>query len=164
MNPPFQFEAVYDPEIVREAAWTFAKRRFLGDRRLLVTAAILILLCSGSAWWWREPWPIVAAVAAPVVVVGLFFAVWLSHRSVALRKLRALDAMRARFTFDDSGLSVSSKAGSMSLVWAALEEVWIYPRFWIVATAVNAFFTVPIETASSEAVAFARSKLGKRIG
>ena len=163
MSPPYHFAVRYDERLVREAAWCFVKRRFSGNRSLWIAAAFLLAWSIACAWWFSDPRWIVFALALPIVLVTLFLAAWLAHLRAAFARLRALDAMHATFRFDEAGLSVTSKAGSTTLVWAALGEVWAYRHFWIVTQAENAYFTLPIDTAPAEALVFARTKLAERI-
>lgn len=163
MTPPFRFEAVYDEGLVRRAAWTFAKRRFGSDRGLWLAAILTAACLIASIALGDAVWPVLLLLGLSILVGAFFLVVWFAHRAAALRKLRALDAMRATFVFDEAGLSVATKAGSISLVWAALDEVWAYADFWIFTTAANAYFTLPTATVPPEAMAFARERLGERM-
>jgi hypothetical protein len=95
-------------------------------------------------------------VALPVLLGGLFALACLTHQAAALKRLRAVDAMQATFVVDENGLSVTSRAGSMRMP-GRHSRTSGNRRFWIVTTAVNADFTVPIATVPTEALAFARS-------
>ena len=162
MNPPYRFEAQYDETIVLQSTWRFVVRRMGGSWPIWCALVVFSLVHFGIVLSTGDPDIFTAVLAALwIVVLGLLLFGWLLHRRAALRKLRALDAMRASFTFDDEGLTVASRMGSTSLIWAAL-DVWTFPRFWILTTASNAYFTMRIESAAPEALAFARAKLGDR--
>ncbi|GLS44481.1 hypothetical protein GCM10007884_24690 [Methylobacterium brachythecii] len=164
IGPPYRFEVRYDETIVRQAAWQFARRR-LGGRWgvwclvLLVSAVHVVLIVHSGEWTF------VSAVLAAlwIILIGLSLAGWLMHRQAAMRKLKALDAMRASLAFEESGVTMTSPLGSTHLVWAALEQVRVHERFWIVATAANSYFTLPLEGAPPAALDFARAKLGGRL-
>lgn len=163
MTPPFRFEVVYDEAMAREAAWTFVRRRFGQDRRLQAAAGLGIAWALACAWWFEAPRIALCATVFPALAGLLFVLAGLMHRRAALRKLRALDAMRAVFEIGEAGLSATSRAGSLTLAWAALDEVWEYPRFWIVTMAANAYLTLPVAAAPPEALAYARARLGERL-
>jgi hypothetical protein len=163
MGPPYRFEARYDEAIVRQAAWQFTRIR-LGGRwwvwcLVLVVSAVHVALTIRA-----ENWTFVSAVLAAlwIILIGMVLAGWLLRRQAGLRKLNALDDMRASFAFDEAGLTTTSRLGSTHLVWGALEHVWVYDRFWLVTTAANVYFTLPIDGVPPEALDFARSKLSGR--
>ncbi len=163
MSPPYQFEAVYDHALASAAAWTFAKRRLTGSRSLWIAMAAVALFEAACALWLASLWPLLVLPALILLLGGLSLGGWLAHRAAALRKLRALGAGHATFTFDEDALSVETKAGATRLAWAAIDEVWEYPAFWIVRIAENAYFTVPTTSAPPEALDFARARLGDRL-
>jgi hypothetical protein len=65
---------------------------------------------------------------------------------------------RASFLFGDGEFSVTSDAGSATLPWSSVREVWVFPRFWLFLLSSSQFLTLPTDGIGEDVLAFVRSK------
>ncbi len=95
-------------------------------------------------------------------VLGLAFVVatWLTvyiyfvHRSNSLAKLRNMGAPSALFTASEATFSFVSGAGSSTLPWSSVVEVWRFDGFWLLLFSKAHFVTLPLADLSPELQAF----------
>lgn len=154
----------YTEPMVREAVRTFMVRRVLGPPPLRLVA--LGLLATGAAAGWAGGPTLVTGFLlallglVPLLVAGL----WWAHHANSVGRLRAMDPPEAELTLRENGISVASNLGAATIPWSSVTEVWELRGFWMLFLAPAQFITLPLDTLSPEAVAFARARLPARVG
>jgi hypothetical protein len=138
----------YSPSLIRQAVWAFW-RRVVGLQfpaaLILVTIGLVALLRSGDRSWR-------VGVAASILILGMLFmvALFFIHYRNSTQKLRAMGTPQAELIATHSSLSVSSGAGSASLPWSSVSEIWQFPTFWLLLFSKNQFATLPLADISAE--------------
>lgn len=112
---------------------------------ILVTIGLVALLRSGDRSWR-------VGVAASILILGMLFmvALFFIHYRNSTQKLRAMGTPQAELIATHSSLSVSSGAGSASLPWSSVSEIWQFPTFWLLLFSKNQFATLPLADISAE--------------
>jgi hypothetical protein len=99
-----------------------------------------------------------------VFLHALFFV----HYRNSVHKFRALgNAPRAELTATASTLSFSSAAGTASMPWSSVCEVWRFPTFWLLLFSKAHFVTLPLADVSPELQEFILERVratGGKIG
>lgn len=160
MRADTTYTVTYTDTIVRSAVKTFVWRRGIGGQKRLwfaeiVLAALLLwLLACGDRGWF------VGFLGATLLAPPIFItAAWLAHYRNTVGKFRSMQSPVADITIGADGLAVTSELGSAQIPWSSLTEIWDRPTYWMFFTAASQFFTIPIETISTEDRDFVRSKL-----
>lgn len=142
----------YDSQLVRQAMRAYWWR-VVGLRFIVGTALIAISLgfaiARGDTSW-------VTGVLASVLVLGIAFvvAIYVIPYRRAIRKLTEMRGPHATLQASDSALSMSSGAGSATLPWSAVIEVWQFRTFWLLFFSKAQFVTVPLANVAPETAAF----------
>ena len=114
-----------------------------------MAASLLALVSNGDRSWF-------VGVLATVLAIGISFvvAVYVVHYRNGLDKLKAMGDPEATFTASESSFSVSSGAGSSTLPWSSVIEVWRFSSFWLLLFSKAQFITLPIADITPEAQVF----------
>jgi hypothetical protein len=149
-DPETTFEAtlVYDEALVREAVFGFWWRSV--QRRTLVAWAISAALV---AWLWStgdRSWLVGLLGAALLFSAAMIAAVYHVHRANAMRRLADMGAPTAILTAGADSFTVMSGAGSSTLPWSAIREVWQLERCWLLLLSKAQFMTLPLATVPEE--------------
>jgi hypothetical protein len=127
----------YSKPLLRQAVrgfwWRVIGFRFL-IALVLSAAALIMLVLGGDTSWF-------VGVLASVLVLGFTFmvALYVVHYRNALHKLKAMGNPHATLDASEASLSLSSGAGTATLPWSAVTEVWQFKSCWLLAA-----FKVPI--------------------
>jgi hypothetical protein len=151
MNPaatPCEATLIYSERIVRRAVFAFW-RRTVGPGFLVVDAVLgieAVLLAAGGDRSWR------VGVLATVFLAGIAFcvAVYCVHYRNSMRTLRELGDSPVIFHADDSSFTMSSPAGSATLRWSAVKEIWQFPEAWLLLYSKSQFSILPVACLSPE--------------
>jgi len=141
---------------VRAFYWRTLRQRF-GWPGLLAfvvgTSALGFLILAGD----RSR--VVGFASACLLVCALILA-WgyLAHFRNTAARFERMAEPRARFVFRDGDLSIASDAGSATLPWSSVREVWVFPRFWLFLLSRSQFLTLPTAGIGEDVLAFVRSK------
>ncbi|MBB4128343.1 hypothetical protein GGR77_003670 [Xanthomonas translucens] len=147
----------YDRTLIRHAVASFCWR-VVGLRYVvalaLVAGPLVFLVRGGNASW-------LVGVLASVLVLGAAFpvALYAIHYRNALRKLDAMGAPLGTLEASDTALSLSSGAGTATLPWSAVSEVWRFDAYWLVLLSKSRFVTLPLAGLSPEAADFIRVRV-----
>lgn len=147
----------YDRTLIRHAVASFCWR-VVGQRYVvalaLVAAPLVFLIRGGNASW-------LVGVLASVVALGIAFpvALYATHYRNALRRLDAMGAPLGTLEASDASLSLSSGAGTATLPWSAVSEVWRFDTYWLVLLSKSQFVTLPLAGLSPEAAEFIRARV-----
>ena len=120
----------------------------------LVAFGLVALIHQGDTSWF-------AGILSGVLVVGIFFsiALYAIHYRNAVEKLRAMGSPQATLEASDDGLSFSSGAGSASIPWSAIAEVWQLRSCWLLLLSKSQFVTLPLADVTPELRAFILAKV-----
>ena len=155
----------YSQPLIRQAVWGFW-RRVVGLRFALAfglaTVGLASLLLAGDRSW------LVGVIATTLVFGILFlFALFFVHYRNSVHRFRALGNARAELTATVSTLSFSSAAGTSSIPWSSVCEVWRFPTFWLLLFSKAQFATLPLADISPELQEFILERVraaGGKIG
>jgi len=116
---------------------------------VIAAAALIWLVSNGNASW-------LVGVLGTVLAMGivLHVSIYVVHYRRALRKFEAMGDPEGTFTATESSFSVSFGAGSSTLPWSSVTEVWQFPSFWLLFFSKAQFITLPLADITPEAKAF----------
>ena len=149
-----QYEAKlqYDSSLLREALFGFWWRSVTG--RLLL-ALIVGLSCLVYLWLSGDrSWLIGAFGTALIFCVGMIMAVYFVQSASMKRKFKDIGAPEATFRAAESSFTVTSGAGSSTLQWSSVTEVWKLNRCWLLLFSKAQFLTLPLAGVSEEMRSF----------
>ncbi|MEZ0472990.1 YcxB family protein [Luteimonas salinilitoris] len=135
-------------QAVRSFWWRVVGFKFL-VALALVAAALLMLILGGDTSWF-------VGVLASVLVLGITFmvALYVIHYRNSLHKLQAMGTPQATLDASETSLSLSSGAGTATLPWSAVTEVWQFKSCWLLLLSKSQFVTLPLAEMTPEAGAF----------
>lgn len=147
----------FNPPLLRQAVrgfwWRVTGLRFF---MALVAVAIgfVVSILEGDTSW-------VTGVLGSVLVVGILFSVslYVVHHRNTFQKLRDMGSPQATLEASDNALSLSSGAGSATIPWAAIVEIWKLKGCWLLLLSKSQFFTLPLADVSPELEAFILAKV-----
>jgi YcxB-like protein len=148
----YEATLIYSPVLLQRsvrAFWWRSMRRYV----LLVAPAIAlwlgVQLRRGDRGW------LVGATATLLgVVCALIVTVYRVHAANSLAKFRGMGEPVAQFGADDDGFRFVSGAGSSTLAWSSVTEVWTFDGFWLLLFSKAHFVTLPLDALSADARAF----------
>lgn len=147
----------YDRTLIRQAVASFCWR-IVGVRYVvalaLVAGSLAFLVRDGSASW-------LVGVLGSVLALGVAFpvALYVTHHRNALHKLKAMGAPLGTLEASATALSFSSGAGTATLPWSAVSEVWRFDAYWLLLLSKSQFVTLPLADVSPEAAEFIRTRV-----
>jgi YcxB-like protein len=142
----------FDEPLLRRAILCFWWR-VIGIRfviAMVVMAVGLVVLVSGGDRSWF------VGVLATVLALGVAFvvAIYVVHYRHSLRVFRKMGDPEATLTLTESSLSMSSGAGSSTIPWSTVTELWQFPDFWLLFFSKSQFVTIPLANFTPDAKAF----------
>jgi membrane glycosyltransferase len=133
---PHEATLIYSESLLREAVYAFW-RRSIGSGFIAMLAAL----------------PVVLGV---LVVIGAPF--WLLI-TLAVLFVLAVAKPQATFRADESSFTMSSDAGTTTLQWSAVKELWQFPSVWLLLYSKTEFSTLPLACLPSETQAFVQERV-----
>ena len=91
---------------------------------VVTTASLAWLVAHGDRSWFVG---VVATV--PVLCVAFIVAVYVIHYRNAMRKFKTMGDPQATLAVAETSLTLSSGAGSTTVPWSAVTEIWQFPGF-----------------------------------
>ena len=148
-------------QAVRSFWWRVVGFKFL-VALALVAAAFLMLILGGDTSWF-------VGVLASVLVLGITFmvALYVVHYRNSLHKLQAMGSPQATLNASESSLSLSSGAGTATLPWSAVTEVWQFKSCWLLMLSKSQFVTLPLADMTPETGAYVLARVrasGGKVG
>ena len=147
----------YTVPLLREAVIGFW-RRTVGAGLLFgltfCAGVLAFLLVQGDRSW-------AVGFIAAVLLFGVMFvaALYLTHYRNAIRKLRDMGSPRATFKASEHSFTVSSAAGTSTLPWSSVAEVWKFENCWLLLFSKAQFVTLPLACIPEETRAFVISRV-----
>jgi hypothetical protein len=142
----------YDKPLIRQAVralwWRVVGFRFVAATALLAIILVVSLLHGDRSWF--------VGSLATVLAVGIAFivALYVVNYRRAIRKLTAMGEPRATLSVSEASLTVTSGAGSATLPWSAVTELWRFESFWLLLFSKAQFATVPLANMTPECADF----------
>ncbi len=142
----------YSDTIVRQAVLGFWWR-VVGFRFLIALGMVAIglvgLLRTGDRSW-------IVGVLASALALGIAFivALYVIHYSHSMQKFRALGKGQALLKVSTTELTLSSGAGSATLPWSAVAELWQFKTCWLLLFSKAQFVTLPLVDMNAEVQTF----------
>jgi hypothetical protein len=148
---------VYTVPLLREAVLGFW-RRSVGIGVLIVfpfLAAMLALDLASGDRSWR------VGVLGSVLLLGVAMvaAIYFVHYANAIRKFKDMGAPQATLSTSESSFTVVSGAGSSTLPWSSVTEVWKLKRCWLLLFSKAQFITLPLACVPDEMRAFVLQRI-----
>jgi hypothetical protein len=133
--------------LARQLGWSFLAAL------LVVFVAVVYLVAA------RDSTILLAFVMASVFAfVAVIFAAYVAHYRTTLGRFRKMTSGEASLTYDEQRLTLSSELGSSTLPWSAIEDVWQFPRFWLLLLSPGQFVTLPLDCLDAGTREFILSK------
>lgn len=142
----------YDRPLIRQAVrgfwWRVVGLRFLVTLAVMVAYLIMRIRDGDTSW--------VVGALASMIALGIAFmaALYVVHYRNALHKLEAMGNAQATLDASETSLSLSSAAGTATLPWSAVMEVWRFKSCWLLLFSKSQFVTLPLANLSADAAAF----------
>ena len=143
---------IYSESLLRQAVFAFWRRSVgLGFILMLVAlpAILGVLVAQGAAVW-----IVVTLAVLFVIAVAVAVALYVVYYRDSLRKFRKMDKPLATFCADESSFTMSSDAGTTTLQWSAVKELWQFPSVWLLLYSKTQFSTLPLACLPPETQAF----------
>ena len=142
----------YSKPLLRQAVWGFWWRlvgwRFIAAMALVGGSLAMLVLRGDTSW-------VVGALASVLVFgIAVIVALYVVHYRNALHKFKAMGHPQATFEATEAHLWVSSGAGTATLPWTAVTEIWQFKSCWLLLFSKAQFITLPLADMTPEAAAF----------
>ena len=147
-----QVDVRYTRSLVVAAVNAFYRRTLLrgfgwsGWASLIVTLiAFGFLVLRGDRSW------VVGFIGGGILIIVLILAGgYIAHYRNTTGRFDRMTKPEARFVFSDEGFTITSDAGTSTLSWASVREVWAFPDYWLILLSKAQFLTLPIEGVSAD--------------
>jgi hypothetical protein len=143
-----QVVLTYDKPLIRHAVrafwWRVVGFRFIAAAALVSIALVISILRGDTSW--RTG--VLATILA--ITIALIVAIYVLHYRNALQKLTAMGKPQATLSASESSLTLSSGAGSATLPWSAVTEIWRFESCWLLLFSKAQFVTVPLADMTAE--------------
>lgn len=147
-----QTSLIYSEALVKKAVLSFWWR-VVGAKFIVA----VVLLSFGLAYGFsvgEKSW--LMGIYATILFFAITFmvALYLIHYRNSIQKFKAMGNPQASLTLSTDSFSLSSGAGSATLPWSSVTEVWQFPDFWLFFFSKSQFSTLPIANLSPEIQTF----------
>lgn len=152
----------YSKPLLRQAVFSFWQRSL--GKICLFALAILVFMFVILVWERDLSWA--SGFIACALFVSLLFPllVYVVHYRNAMTKLKAMGSSQAQLTLGEDNYTVSSSAGTSTLPWSSIKEIWKFKELWIILLSRAHFWTLPLQNLSSEDKAFIINQVQKAGG
>ena len=148
---------IYSESLLREAGCVFWRRSIgMGFILMLVALAVVlgVLVALGAPVWIIVTLAVLLVLAAAVAV-----ALYIGYYRNSLRKFRTMSTPRATFCADESSFTMTSDAGTTTLQWSAVKELWQFPSVWLLLYSKTQFSTLPLACLPPDIQAFVQERV-----
>jgi len=109
----------------------------------------------GFLWWSGDRTWLVGALGAALAFGTIFAAaLYIVQLRGTIARFRAMGAPVATLALGDASFTMRSGAGSATVQWSAVTEVWRFPAFWLLVFSKSQFVTLPLAGIPPDAQAF----------
>lgn len=142
----------YSKPLLRQAVrgfwWRLVGWRFIAAMALVAGSLAMLVLRGDTSW-------VVGALASVLVFgIAVIVALYVVHYRNALHKLKAMGHPQATFEASEAYLWVSSGAGTATLPWTAVTEIWQFKSCWLLLFSKAQFITLPLADMTPETATF----------
>ena len=148
---------IYSESLLREAVFGFWRRSIgMGFILMLVALTVVlgVLVALGAPVWIMVTLAVLLVLAAAVAV-----ALYIGYYRNSLRKFRTMSTPRATFRADESSFTMTSDAGTTTLQWSAVKELWQFPSVWLLLYSKTQFSTLPLACLPPDVQAFVQERV-----
>jgi len=148
---------IYSESLLREAVFGFWRRSIgMGFILMLVALTVVlgVLVALGAPIWIIVTLAVLLVLAAAVAV-----ALYIGYYRNSLRKFRTMSTPRATFRADESSFTMTSDAGTTTLQWSAVKELWQFPSVWLLLYSKTQFSTLPLACLPPDIQAFVQERV-----
>lgn len=143
-----QIHLTYNTEIVKEAVFRFWLRSV--GKGFFVALTVV-----GVSFFWalmRGDTSWVTGIMAASFVFGIVFilALYVVHYRHAMEKLKTMGSFQAQMVISDSGFTLSSGAGSATMPWSSIGQIWKFENLWLLMFSKGHFVTLPLSSLTPE--------------
>lgn len=139
---------VYNESLIKKAVLSFWWR-IIGVKFIVA----IVLLNIGLAYGFcvgEKSWLMGIYATTLFFAITFMVALYLIHYRNSIQKFKAMGNPQASLTLSKDSFSLSSGAGSATLPWSSVTEVWQFPDFWLLFFSKSQFSTLPIANLSPE--------------
>ena len=145
---PYQTTLNFNESLIRKAVLSFWWR-VVGFK--FIIAMILIALSLGFFLYIGDrSWFVGAHATVLIIGISFVFALYWSHYRNGLKKFRAMGSSQATFSASESSFTFESGAGSSTLPWSSVTEIWQFEKYWLMLFSKAQFVTLPLADISPE--------------
>ncbi|MGB7815735.1 MAG: YcxB family protein [Methylotenera sp.] len=160
-----QTTLIYNESLIKKAVLSFWWR-VVGAKYLLAVALVTFGLVYGYSVG-DKSW--LMGIYATILFFSITFivALYLIHYRSSIQKFKAMGSPQATFTLTKDSFSLASGAGSATLPWSSVTEVWQFPEYWLFFFSKSQFSTLPVANLSPDIQAFIIERInyaGGKIG
>jgi hypothetical protein len=103
-----------------------------------MAAFVVYSIVQGDRGWF------VGAAGTVVILATIFMcAMFVNHYRAAMARLEQMKPPVASLLMSEEGFTISSSAGTSTLRWSAITDIWEQPKFWLVFVSKAQFVTLP---------------------
>lgn len=148
----YTVQVSYTPAIVRSGVRRFWLR-FAGRDMALGAIAF-----AASSFGWvvlgYRTWLVGSFMAASGFLSVLSLLVFVTLHARSLRRLRAMPAPTASWTFAEESLSTETSLAQSKIAWSLVKKLWRFPDVWVLVYSRSDYTLLPVSEISSEVQAF----------
>jgi len=154
----------YSEPLLREVVRTFVIRSLRGrlGRLYFVAVGLMVIALVSLVLRGERGWLVGFMAGGMLCVVTVVASAFIVHSRNTIGRFRKMRSPEATFVCTDQDFTFTSEMGTATMPWSAVEEVWRYPRFWLLVFSPAQFVTLPLECLSAEAQALILSKTKAR--
>ena len=145
---PYQTTLNYNESLIRKAVLSFWWRvigfKFIIAIALIASSLGFYLYIGDRSWF------VGAQATALLICIALLFALYWTHYRNGLIKFRAMGLPHATFSASESSFTLESGAGSSTLPWSSVTEIWQFEQYWLMLFSKAQFVTLPLADISPE--------------
>lgn len=156
----------YSDPLLRHAVFAFWRRTVgvgFWVALFVIGGSLGFLLSHGEVSW-------VVGMLGTILTFGVLFvvALYVVHYRNSLAKFREMGRPNATFSANDSSFTISSGAGTATLQWSVVKELWQTPTAWLLLYSKAHFSILPVACLSPDMQAFILQRVqaagGKIVG
>ncbi|QNA88025.1 YcxB family protein [Massilia sp. Dwa41.01b] len=145
---PLETTLIYSESLIRQATFAYWRRTvgvFFVPVLLALTACFLVLLMQRDLSW-------ITGMIGTVIGFGYLISasLYVVHYRNSLAKFRRFKDAMVTFHADNNSFTMKSSAGTSTLHWAAVKEVWKFEDVWLLLFSKAQFSTLPVANLSPE--------------
>ena len=103
-------------------------------------------------------WSVVALAGVVLLAVAVMALAYFRSMRRSLSRFRQLQVPEVDLQLDEDEFHLASDAGSTSIAWSQVSQVWCFEKVWLVFFSVRDFMTLPLNDLSEEQKNFIASK------